>query len=365
LSANVLVHDYADFHRGRVSRPKYQFQRNSDHRDSVIPQILREGDLSVTEKRLFRPLYIGWLLAIVMLALAITGRHTREFYVILRLICSAVFTYSAVAFVWSAVDCYRSCKQESGTALVVAFHLLIAGTFATLAVLFNPVAEFHYARATWLTIDKVVFGFVLVLCCLSFPKLGFSRVAIDWKKYSAPDELRVIWNDYSDRWPDNNERYAQWKPASILPAPKWAVMRAIKLAYAEWPRPIDWTVFEGFFMEFVDLALHLPQEKYELIERFRKRRVLCCGREDTHDPLFGYMLSIPSSLYSIEKCYQDIIKIRDGMRRSAAWDPVDADDSELDAVRQILLESAVDFASFIQEWRHYILSIGRDRYLPN
>jgi hypothetical protein len=186
------------------------------------------------------------------------------------------------------------------------------------------------------------------------------------ESYSTRDELRVIWNDYSDRWPDNNDRYACWKPASILPAPKWAVIRAIKLGYAEWPEPIDWTVFSAFFMEFVDLAVHLPQEKYEVIERFRKRRVLCAGREDTHDPLLGYRLSstlAPS--YPIEKCYQDIIRIRDGVRRSVAWDPVDADDSELDAVRQILLESAVDSASLIQEWRFYILSIGRDHYLPN
>ena len=186
------------------------------------------------------------------------------------------------------------------------------------------------------------------------------------EKYSAPDELRIIWNEYSARWPDNNNRYACWKPASILPAPKWAIIRAIKLGYAEWPKPIDRNVFSAFFMEFVDLAVHLPQEKYEVIDRFRKRRVLCGGTEDTHDPLLLYTLnSTLAPSYPVEECYQDIIRIRDGVRRSAAWDPADADDSELNAVRQILLESTVDFASLIQEWRFYILSIGRDHYLPN
>jgi hypothetical protein len=136
------------------------------------------------------------------------------------------------------------------------------------------------------------------------------------QKYSAPDELRVIWNDYSDRWPDNSEQYVCWKPASILPAPKWAVIRAIKLGYAEWPEPIDWNVFKTFFMEFVDLAVHLPQEKYEVIERFRKRRVLCGGREDTHDPLLAYRVSSAlAASYQIEQCSQNIIRIRDGVRR--------------------------------------------------
>jgi hypothetical protein len=186
------------------------------------------------------------------------------------------------------------------------------------------------------------------------------------EKYSARDELRVIWNDYFDRWPDNNERYVCWKPTSILPAPKWAVFRAIKLVYAERPEPIDWPVFSAFFMEFVDLARHLSEEKYEVIERFRKRRVLCAGKEGTYDPLLQYRLtSALAPSYPIEKCYKDIIRVRDGVRRSVAWNPVDADDSELDAVRQILLESTVDFAVLIQEWRLYILSIGRDRYVPD
>jgi len=184
--------------------------------------------------------------------------------------------------------------------------------------------------------------------------------------YSAPHELRAICEEYSDQWPENNERYKCWKPSSLLPAPKWAVKRAMKLCYAEWPGPIDWTVFSAFFMEFVDLALHLPQEKYDAIENFRKRRIRFCGEEVKEDPLL--MLRLFSNLAvvcPIEQSNQDIIRIRDGLRRSAAWEPVDVDDSELDSVRRILLESTADFAALIQEWRFYILSIGRDRYITN
>ena len=55
---------------------------------------------------------------------------------------------------------------------------------------------------------------------------------------------------------------------------------------------------------------------------------------------------------------EDIISARDGLR-----DPVDVEDNELDAVRRILVESATEFATLIQEWRFYILSIGRDQYI--
>jgi hypothetical protein len=182
--------------------------------------------------------------------------------------------------------------------------------------------------------------------------------------YLVPDRLRAIWDSYSDQWPCNNERYRCWKPASVLPAPKWAIKHAIKFCYAEWPVPIDWTDFSAFFMEFADLALHLPQKKYDAIENFRKRRIEYCGKESEHDPLLMYRLSSGlAASYSAENSNQEIIQIRDGLRRRVAWDPVDVDDHELDSVRHILLESAVDFASLIQEWRFYILSIGRDQYI--
>ena len=200
--------------------------------------------------------------------------------------------------------------------------------------------------------------------------MGILNRLLNWgssqSDYSAPHELRAIWDNYSDQWPDNNERYVCWKPASVLPAPKWAIKRAMKLCYAEWPEPIDWTVFSAFFMEFVDLALHLPQEKYDAIEKFRKRGIMRCGEEYKHDPLLMFRLSSTLAVFgSIEQSNQEIIQIRDGLRRSAAWDPVDVDDYELDVVRRILLESTAEYATLIQEWRFYILSIGRDQYINN
>ncbi|MCX7425451.1 MAG: hypothetical protein NTW96_07480 [Planctomycetia bacterium] len=198
--------------------------------------------------------------------------------------------------------------------------------------------------------------------------MGILNQLLSWgsghSDYSAPHELRAIWNDYSDQWPENNERYECWKPASVLPAPKWAVKRAMKLRYAEWPEPIDWNVFSAFFMEFADLALHLPQGKYDAIANFRKRRISCCGKEDKHDPLLPYRPSSAlAASYQIEQCNQEIIEVRDGLRPSVAWEPVDVNDHELDVVRRILVESTADFASLIQEWRFYILSIGRDQYI--
>lgn len=184
--------------------------------------------------------------------------------------------------------------------------------------------------------------------------------------YSDPSELKAIWDSYSDQWPDNSNRYSFWKPASVLPAPKCAIKCAMKLAYAEWPEPIDWTIFSSFFMEFIDLAMHLPQEKYDAIENFRKQRIIRCGKEINRDPLLMFRLcSSGFYILPIEELEKSIIRVRDGLQRSVSWDPVDVDDYELDTVRQILLESTTEFATLIQEWGFYILSIGRDQYIEN
>jgi len=183
-------------------------------------------------------------------------------------------------------------------------------------------------------------------------------------EYSDPDELRAIYYDYINQWPENHSRYQCWKPASLLPAPKWAIKRAMKLRYAEWPEPIDWTVFSVFFMEFADLALHLSEKQYSAIEEFRKQRIVSCGMHNKHDPLLFYSLSSTLAASTpIEHVIKMITAARDGLRRSSTWNPVEVDDNELDAVRRIVVESTTDFAVLIQEWRFYILSIGRDRYI--
>lgn len=177
--------------------------------------------------------------------------------------------------------------------------------------------------------------------------------------------LREICHTYIDEWPENNESYTHWKPDTVLPAPKWVVKRAMKLCYAEWPEPIDWTVYSFFFTEFADLALHLPADDYAQIESFRKGRIVRAGLEREH-PLLTFTQSSTLAIAStIQYLMDDIVRIRDGVRRSRVWDPIDAGDNEVDNVRRILLESAVEFGSLTQEWRFYILSIGREKYEEN
>jgi hypothetical protein len=186
------------------------------------------------------------------------------------------------------------------------------------------------------------------------------------EEYPTPQELRAIWGAYSDQWPDNHDRYSIWKPESILPAPKWKVREAIKLAYAEWPEPVDWEVFSSVFMEFADLANHLPDEAYSVIQRFRQRKVRCAGTDSNKDPLLLFHLSSTLAVtQTFQRCEQQIVRVRDGLRRTPTWDPIGADDNELDAVRQILLKSTTEFATLIQEWRLYILSIGKDKYIQD
>src|SRR6266487_5801158 len=114
-------------------------------------------------KRIAGP-YIAWLIAAVMLAMAVTsppaisfghtsrtynysGRVSRshsygrsyysqrkDFYTLLRWVCCAAFAYSAfTAF---------QMKRSAWTWI-----------FAVLAVLFNPLAPFYLRRPTWQIID--------------------------------------------------------------------------------------------------------------------------------------------------------------------------------------------------------------------
>jgi hypothetical protein len=105
----------------------------------------RSSEKIGNKRRVFRVLYIAWIVAAGMLWLAVAGRHPYHFYAQLRWICCAAFVFSALAFIYSAVDCYRSCKGDpGGTTVPVAFHLVIAALFAAAAVLFNPLIPFHF-----------------------------------------------------------------------------------------------------------------------------------------------------------------------------------------------------------------------------
>jgi hypothetical protein len=133
-------------------------------------------------------LYVAWLIAVVMLALAVVAppsinfgsrtssyfsarasrshshargyhRQRNDFYTLLRWICCAAFAYSAFAafqmkrFIWTWV-------------------------FAILAVLFNPLAPFYLQRPTWQVID-----------CASIAVIVFAAI-IFWRDKGMPVKLR-------------------------------------------------------------------------------------------------------------------------------------------------------------------------------
>jgi hypothetical protein len=137
-------------------------------------------------KQVFRALYIAWLIATGTLWLAIAGKHPYLFYTQLRWICCAVFILSVFAFVYSAIDEYRSWKYKSPSVVpAVMFHLAIAALFAAGAVLFNPVAPFHFRRETWLLLDKLSLGVVIVFALLCWSTLELPPILTRWSKWLA------------------------------------------------------------------------------------------------------------------------------------------------------------------------------------
>jgi hypothetical protein len=124
-------------------------------------------------------LYVAWLIAVVMLALAVVGppsinfgprtssyfsarasrshshgrgyyRQRNDFYTLLRWVCCAAFAYSA----FTAFQMKR-----------VAWTWI----FAVLAVLFNPLAPFYLQRPTWQIIDWASIA-VIVFAAIIFSR---------------------------------------------------------------------------------------------------------------------------------------------------------------------------------------------------
>jgi hypothetical protein len=130
---------------------------------------MKAGSLLKTARTKRLDLYVIWLLAAVMLVLAVvrpaqiranyirrshhyyTSAHhslAADFYTLLRWVCCATFAYSAVA----------------------AFRMKRIGwtwSFAILAVLFNPIAPVHLKRDTWQIIDGLSI-FVIVVAAVVF-----------------------------------------------------------------------------------------------------------------------------------------------------------------------------------------------------
>lgn len=141
----------------------------------------RNSEKMGNERRVFRVLYIAWIVAAGMLWLAVAGRHPYHFHAQLLWICCGAFVFSALAFIYSAVDCYRSCKGDpGGTAAPVAFHLVIAALFAAFAVLFNPLIPFHFRYESWLLLDRVSLGAVIFFAFICSAKLELSGFCTRW-----------------------------------------------------------------------------------------------------------------------------------------------------------------------------------------
>ena len=125
-------------------------------------------------------LYVAWLIAVVMLVLAVVGppsinlgsrtssyfsarasrshshgrgyhRQRNDFYTLLRWVCCAAFAYSA----FTAFQMKR-----------VAWTFIFA-VLAVLAVLFNPLAPVYLQRPTWQIIDLASIG-VIVFAAIIF-----------------------------------------------------------------------------------------------------------------------------------------------------------------------------------------------------
>jgi len=88
-------------------------------------------------------LYIGWLIAAMMLVFAAAEKQPDSFYTLLRWVCCAVFAYSAV------------------TSLQMK-RMLWLGIFAVLAVLFNPIVPLGLDRPQWVVADWFSIGAIVI-----------------------------------------------------------------------------------------------------------------------------------------------------------------------------------------------------------
>jgi len=86
-------------------------------------------------KRTFS-LYVAWLVATVMLVLAVTGRHPYGFYTLLRWVCCAAFAFSAFT---------ASEKNRVAWAWI----------FGVLAALYNPIFQTGSVQSTWTLMTKL------------------------------------------------------------------------------------------------------------------------------------------------------------------------------------------------------------------
>ena len=92
-------------------------------------------------------LFIGWLVVAALLVDAVLERHPDSFYTLLQWICCAVFAYSAFAAYENKVWVW---------------------VFGVLAALYNPIFRVPLDRSTWIGVNWVTVGIIVVagICLL-------------------------------------------------------------------------------------------------------------------------------------------------------------------------------------------------------
>ena len=179
-------------------------------------------------------------------------------------------------------------------------------------------------------------------------------------------DLGAVWNSYSDQWPQNNERFDGWKPSSILPASKADVRAAVRIAYQEWTGVLDWTIFSAFFMEYVDLALHVPPDDYEAIKAFRGEHASSPRTGKFRDPFSRFKLSSTLAVSMPDDVLNhSILDIRNHFASEMRFNYPDSNNAEVGKLKAILLRSATEFCSEVAAWRYFILSVGKDTYVES
>jgi uncharacterized membrane protein YhdT len=101
-------------------------------------------------------LYGALAVVIVMLICAVTRRNPHGFFTLSRWVCCIAFAYSAFAS--------HLLRRKVWTVI-----------FVVQAVLFNPLAQFHFRRDTWQTLDKLAIAAVLVAAVMFLKELKPSK----------------------------------------------------------------------------------------------------------------------------------------------------------------------------------------------
>jgi hypothetical protein len=186
-------------------------------------------------------------------------------------------------------------------------------------------------------------------------------------KKETPQQLREIANEFIENWPDWSDTYHGWKPDSLLPAPKEVVKKAMKQAYAEWPDPIDWTVFSSFAMEFVDIATFIDQVEVDFLESLKGRKGSSSLKDSDKDSdLFLTVRPIPMLQWrkSTADRESEIERIRDTfLVQSRFYDLSYLTAAECSRAREIVLSMLVESGGLSREWALFCTSIGRTSYV--